>query len=141
MRLNQAKICMGIVSLFLSWNMQAQEAGSGRSTVSSEALRGAAVPRVTYFSGIVTDAAGKPQTGIVGITFSLHEIPEGGVALWEETQNVQLDEQGRYSVFLGTMRPEGLPLNLFTSGKARWLGVQPQLSGFGEQPRILLVGV
>jgi len=32
-----------------------------------------AVPRVTNFSGVVTDAAGKPQTGMVGITFSLYE--------------------------------------------------------------------
>ena len=32
-----------------------------------------AVPRVTYFSGVLQDRAGKPQTGTVGITFSLYE--------------------------------------------------------------------
>jgi hypothetical protein len=58
-----------------------------------------------------------------------------------ETQKVQLDAQGRYTVLLGATEPDGLPLDLFTSSKARWLGVQPQLPGEGEQPRVLLVGV
>ena len=34
-----------------------------------------------------------------------------------------------------------MPLELFTSGKALWLGVQPQLSGAAELPRVLLVAV
>ena len=34
-----------------------------------------------------------------------------------------------------------MPLDLFTLGKARWLGVTPQLPAVGEQPRVLLVGV
>src|SRR5208282_4337057 len=38
-------------------------------------------------------------------------------------------------------QPEGLPLDLFTSVKALWLGVQPQLPGATEQPRVLLVAV
>ncbi|MGO9270576.1 MAG: hypothetical protein ACLQOO_10040 [Terriglobia bacterium] len=44
-------------------------------------------------------------------------------------------------MLLGTTQPEGLPLDLFTSGKALWLGVQPQLPGAVEQPRVLLVAV
>ena len=35
----------------------------------------------------------------------------------------------------------GPPLDLFTSGKALWLGVEPQIAGAAEQPRILLVAV
>ena len=61
--------------------------------------------------------------------------------LWSESQKVQLDEQGRYVVLLGATSPDGLPLDFFTSGKALWLGVQPQLSGAGELPRVLLVAV
>src|SRR5262249_2674803 len=38
-------------------------------------------------------------------------------------------------------QPQGLPLDLFATGQARWLGVQPALPGVGEQPRVLLVGV
>jgi len=34
-----------------------------------------------------------------------------------------------------------LPLDLFVSGKSLWLGVQPELPGQGEQPRVLLVAV
>jgi trimeric autotransporter adhesin len=89
----------------------------------------------------VTDAAGKAQSGTIGITFSLYEEQQGGVALWSETQNVMLDEQGRYTVLLGSAQAAGLPLDLFVSGKARWLGVTPQVAGVGEQPRVPLVGV
>jgi len=42
---------------------------------------------------------------------------------------------------LGAASPNGLPLDLFTSGKALWLGVQPQIAGAGEQPRVLLIAV
>jgi hypothetical protein len=100
-----------------------------------------AVPRVTYFNGVVADAAGKPQTGTVGITFSLYEEQQGGAPLWSETQNVALDGAGRYTVLLGSATAAGLPLDLFASGKARWLGVAPQVAGLSEPPRILLVGV
>jgi hypothetical protein len=54
---------------------------------------------------------------------------------------VPLDDQGRYKVLLGSTQPEGLPLDLFASGEARWLGVEPQVAGVAEQPRVLLVGV
>ncbi len=75
------------------------------------------------------------------LTFSLYELQEGGTPLWTETQTAQLHAQGHYTVLLGASSPEGLPLDLFTSGAARWVGVQPQLPGQGEQPRVLLVGV
>ncbi len=108
---------------------------------SAVAQQSTPVPRVTYFSGAVKDATGAPGTGTVGITFSLYEEPQGGAPLWTEIQNVPLDDQGRYTVLLGSMQPEGLPQDLFSSGKARWLGVTPQLPDAAEQPRILLVGV
>ncbi len=100
-----------------------------------------AVPRVTYFNGVITDAAGEPHTGTVGITFSLYEEQQGGAPLWSETQNVPLDGAGRYTVLLGSATAAGLPLDLFASGKARWLGIAPQVAGLSEPPRILLVGV
>lgn len=99
------------------------------------------MPRVTNFSGVVKDASGNPQTGLVGIAFSLYEEQEGGSPLWSEVQNVQLDELGHYTVLLGAMQADGLPQDLFTTGKARWLGIQPQLAGVAEQPRVLLAGV
>ena len=99
------------------------------------------VPRLVTFSGVVKDVVGKPRTGTVGITFAIYKDQEGGSALWLETQNINLDEQGRYTVLLGATKNEGLPLELFTSGEPRWLGWQVQLPGEVEQPRVLLVSV
>jgi hypothetical protein len=53
--------------------------------------------------------------------------------LWLETQNVQADAKGNYTVQLGATKPDGLPLDLFSSGEARWLGVT--INGGTEQPR------
>jgi hypothetical protein len=99
------------------------------------------VPRLVSFSGIVKDASGKPLTGPVSVSFSLYTEQEGGTPLWSETQNVQTDAQGQYSVFLGAMNPSGLPLELFTTGAARWLAVEPGVPAASNLTRILLVGV
>jgi hypothetical protein len=56
-----------------------------------------------------------------------------------ETQNVQADKAGHYSVALGSTSSQGLPANVFASGEARWLGVQVQ--GQPEQARVLLMSV
>ena len=113
-----------------------------------------AVPRLIKFSGVINpqvaektaqvtenEAAKSTATGPIGVTFSLYALQEGGSSLWSESQQVQLDSQRRYSVLLGATMPEGLPLDLFTSGQALWLGVQPQVPGATEQPRVLLVAV
>src|SRR5260370_39099865 len=99
----------------------------------------AAVPRLVKFSGSVKDVNGKPLTGVAGVTLALYKEEQGGAPLWLETQNVHLDSSGRYSVMLGATRTDGLPTDLFTSGEARWLGVQPE--GQAEQPRVLLLSV
>jgi hypothetical protein len=99
------------------------------------------IPRLIKFAGSVQDLTGKVPAGVVGLTFSLYELPEGGNPLWTETQSLTLDAQGHYAALLGANSPEGLPLDLFTSSKALWLGVQPQLPGEVEQPRVLLVAV
>jgi hypothetical protein len=97
------------------------------------------VPTLVNFSGILTDVNGKPLTGTVGVTFSLHAESQGGSALWIETQNVHPDKNGHYSVTLGSTTSHGLPTNLFVSGEARWLAAQPQ--GQAEQPRVMLLAV
>lgn len=83
------------------------------------------------------DLNGNRLTGVLGITFALYSEQTGGAPLWLETQNVQADVNGRYSILLGSTKPEGLPAELFTSEQARWVGVQ--VSGQAEQPRVLLV--
>src|ERR1051326_2448525 len=96
--------------------------------------------RLIQFGGTLKDANGQLVTGVVGLTFAIYSEQEGGVPLWLESQNVSLD-QGRYAVLLGATKNEGMPVSLFSSGESRWLGVQPQLKGSSEQPRVLLVSV
>ncbi|HEV2423849.1 MAG TPA: hypothetical protein VGZ29_03370 [Terriglobia bacterium] len=110
---------------------------AGAIVLSSDSV----VPRLIRFSGTIKDAGGKPVTSSLGLTFSLYQFEEGGRPLWVETQTVLPDSQGHYSVLLGAASADGLPQDLFSSGSARWLGVQPALPGAGEQPRVLLVGV
>jgi hypothetical protein len=97
------------------------------------------VPNIVNYNGTLTDASGKPLTGISGVTFSLYKDSEAGAPLWMETQNLQPDSRGHFSAKLGSASGHGLPADLFASGEARWLGVRPQ--GQEEQPRVLLLSV
>ena len=107
----------------------------GQQPASNDAV----VPPLVNFSGVLTEKNNKPMTSVVGVTFSLYTDQQRGAPLWLETQNVQPDKAGRYSVMLGSTLSQGLSSNLFASGAARWLGVQAQ--GQPEQPRVLLVAV
>jgi hypothetical protein len=97
-----------------------------------------AVPRVISLKGTL-NSPDSSHPGVVGITLALYREQRGGSPLWIETQNVQLDAQGNYNVLLGAST--NLPLELFTSGEARWLGVQMLAPGAEEQPRVRFVSV
>lgn len=99
----------------------------------------AVVPRLVNFSGRAIDGTGKPVSGIAAVTFAIYNEQQGGAPLWMETQNVQPDAKGNYTVQLGATTSEGLPLDVFTSGEARWLGVR--VNGGEERPRVLLLSV
>ena len=99
----------------------------------------ATVPRLVNFSGKTADAQGKAIAGIAGVTFAIYKEQYEGAPLWLETQNTQADARGNYTVQLGATKPDGLPLDLFSSGDARWLGVT--VNGGQEQPRVLLLSV
>jgi hypothetical protein len=110
-----------------------------QSAASSAVIPREVVPRLVNFSGRAIDAVSKPVSGIAGVTFSIYKDQYEGAPLWMETQNVQADAKGNYIVQLGATMPDGLPLELFTSGDARWLGVR--VNGGEEQPRVLLMSV
>ncbi len=114
---------------------------SGLSTLGhgQSSATGAPVPNLVNFAGTLKDSGGHPIHSVTGVTFSLYAQEEGGVPLWLETQTVQADGKGNYTVQLGATKAEGLPLKLFTSSTARWLGVR--INGGEEQPRVLLVSV
>lgn len=121
---------LALILLCFANGIQAQQTVSNTSS---------AVPALMHFSGVLSDLAGKPVTGVAGVTFSLYKDQLGGAPLWMETQNVHPDSHGHYNVMLGSSNGEGLPTSLFASGEARWLGVQ--LQGEPEQPRIMLLAV
>src|SRR5579863_6273364 len=112
---------------------------SGPAQQMAAANANGAVPTLVKFNGTLTDVSGKSLSGVVGVTFLLYKDEQGGAPLWMETQNVTPDRNGQYSVMLGSTRSTGLPTDLFASGEARWLGVQPH--GQSEQPRVLLLSV
>lgn len=137
--------CVGLAS-----SLMAQNTNSTVTTVQ--------VPRLMRISGTLNlgpETAGVSATGVtvaaaseadvhrtggvVGVTFALYAEETGGAPLWLETQNVQVDNTGHYSVLLGSTQAEGLPIELFTSGQAQWLGIQQQ--GQPEQARIMLFSV
>src|SRR3990170_4736915 len=133
---------VGLLSLAIVPCTQGQESQSaepGPAEVPSALDPQVSVLRLVRFSGTVEDSLGRPRTGVVGVTFALYAEQEGGSPLWLETQNVELDQQGRYTVLLGATEAEGLPLEFFSRVEARWLGVTVQ--GEAEQPRVLLVSV
>ncbi len=95
----------------------------------------ATVPTMVKFSGTVHNAPSR----FIGVTFALYKEEQGGAPLWMETQSVPVDSAGHYTVQLGSTQPAGLPKELFASGEARWMGVQPE--GQQEQTRVLLLSV
>ena len=98
-----------------------------------------AVPPLVNFASTLSDINSKPIVGVTGVTFLRYKDQLGGSPLWMETQTVTTDENGRYSVTLGSGSATGLPATLFVAGESRWLAVQPH--GETEQPRVLLLSV
>ena len=110
-----------------------------RAQQTAPASGSAAVPQLVNYSGRALDSQGKPVTGMAGLTFAIYKDQSGSSPLWVETQNIQIDARGNYTVELGAGRSQGLPLDLFASGEARWLGVR--VNGGEELPRVLLLSV
>jgi hypothetical protein len=96
------------------------------------------VPRFVKMNGGLKST---PRSGVASIKFVVYGQETGGTPLWQETQNVKLDDQGRYDVMLGANTTDGIPMSLFTSGEPRWLGVQELNTESEEEPRILMVSV
>src|SRR5258708_9129691 len=118
---------LGVAGMQAQQPVSAEPQAPSRTVVPPELVPALPVPRLVKFVGVFKDEQGKARTGVVGVTFAIYKDQEGGAALWVETQNVELDEQGRYTVLLGSTKSEGLPLELFITGEPRWLGVQVNL--------------
>ncbi len=97
------------------------------------------VPRLVNYAGVAKDENGKAMKGVFGATFAVYADQDGGSPMWIETQNINANVNGTFSVQLGATKPDGLPVDLFSAGQARWLGVS--CNGGAEQPRIALLSV
>ena len=98
-----------------------------------------AVPALIPYSGTVPGSHGNAPIGEKIITFLIFKDEHGGEPLFTETQTVAPDPSGQYKVQLGASLSDGIPIDLFASGEARWLEVQ--IAGEQPQPRALLVSV
>jgi hypothetical protein len=120
-----------LLALWLSLPLFAQSVDKAKVPADSPA-------RLVNYSGRVSARANITASKICGITFAVYSNENGDAPLWLETQNVALDESGRYTVLLGATT-SGLPPDLFPTDEQRWLGVQ--VEGQAEQPRVLLASV
>src|SRR6516165_6192488 len=121
--------CMWLTGLTTA----AQQIAPGGATASG------AVPNLIKYGSVLKEGSGAVITALSGVTFLIYKDEQGGAPLWMETQNVQPDKAGHYTVQLGAVSKDGLPPDVFMTGEARWLAVQ--VAGETEQPRVALVAV
>ena len=101
----------------------------------------APVPRLVWFSGTFQPADGQPPQSVETVTVAVYRDREGGEPIWQETQRVPIHAGGRYDILLGSTTSDGMPLDLFTAGEPRWIGVRCLRGGEVEQPRVHLASV
>jgi len=111
----------------------------GPAALAQPAALQTSVPRVIRVDGVFVPAAGVVASAMETVTLTLHDAETGGTVLWDETQVVAVDAQGRYAVYLGATRPEGLPAAALTGEPARWLEIR--FARGADQPRVLLTSV
>ena len=99
------------------------------------------VPRVIWFNGAFRPADRRPVAAVETVTVAVYREREGGVAVWQETQIVTMEADGRYSLLMGSTSSDGMPLEVFTSGEPRWIGITVNRPGEAEQPRVHLASV
>ena len=81
------------------------------------------VPRVVSIGGEFRPADGSRPSGSETVTFRVYSEEHGGVPLWHETQTVPVDQFGFYNLMLGATERDGVPVHVFASGDARWVGI------------------
>lgn len=96
-------------------------------------LPGTAVPNVIAYSGRLhlASTAGSVANPF-GVTFSIYRQQDGGAPIWLETQNVSVDNGGRFRVLLGRTRAEGIPASLFSAQEERTNSVGRQIKKEGK---------
>jgi Chaperone of endosialidase len=96
-------------------------------------------PRLISISGTFQPANGQAPAGTHAVTLAIYTDEIGGSPVWQETQSVATDAEGRYTLLLGATQADGVPLEAFVSGEAKWLGIAFQ--GEVEGPRVRITSV
>jgi len=107
---------------------QAQPEAGAPSSLLAESV----VPRLVRYPGVAPNRAGDR----VEATFRVYAAQRGGEPLWQETQLIQVEPDGKFSVLLGIATQGGLPQSLFSAGVGQWLAVSIERAE--EQPRVQL---
>jgi hypothetical protein len=132
-RLSAVRALLVIVVIFLS--------PIPISAQSSPSVSPASIPGLMKIAGVFHPADGQPAGAVETVTLSIYAEPAGGVPLWQETQTIALDAQGRYTVLLGATQDGGIPAAVFAAGTAQWLGTTFERPGEVEGPRVRLASV
>jgi hypothetical protein len=97
------------------------------------------VPRVFPIAGVFRPADGQPASPEEVVTVSVYADETGNAPLWQETQRVRVDAEGRYTVLMGATA-DGVPQHVLASG-AQWVSVLFARPGEVEGPRGRLTSV
>ena len=81
------------------------------------------VPRLIRLTGTFRPADGQTPLSVETVTVAIYAEETGGTPLWQETQKLAIDPEGRYALLLGAGQPEGVPQDVFASGEPRWMGM------------------
>lgn len=114
-----------------------------RPDVSQAPGTGAAtsVPRIIRLAGRLQPGDGRPLAEVEIVTVRIYADESGDTVLWQETHSVTPDADGRYAVLLGSTQPDGVPIEVFRSGEARWVGTTLEQPGEEEGQRVRLASV
>jgi hypothetical protein len=99
------------------------------------ALATAKAPSFLPVQGYLT-SEGKAVDGDVDVRFTLYTAPQGGIQLWQETQQVSA-EKGVFHLLLGMAEP--LDLGMFADYDGLWLGIK--VANDSEMQRVFMGSV
>jgi hypothetical protein len=99
------------------------------------------IPRLVSVTGVYQPANGQPPPPGTVVTLLVYAEPQGGTPLWQETQNVEFDVSGHFTLLLGASLADGIPAEVFASGDAKWLALHFAGTGEVEGPRSRITSV
>src|SRR5262245_57329232 len=116
-------ICAALAATILVFPVVTFAQTSSQSSSSSTSSSSVSIPRLITLNGTYRPPEGQAIGHAESVTFAIYADESGGTPLWQETQVVEPEASGRYTVLLGSTLPDGVPTEVFSSGEARWLGI------------------